>query len=111
MASRISHRSRRKSRSFSRLMVTRARGMASVVRSIRIVVATISSTRVKPCWGCLIGPFSGTADLIKDLLFEERQDGAFLAHKAMRAWRTLLNGDRCGSSSHQRGLHAGVAHT
>src|SRR5258708_37275274 len=48
MAERISHRSRRSSVSFCRLTVKRTTGTAAPIRINRIVVATISSTRVTP---------------------------------------------------------------
>src|SRR5580704_748766 len=48
MASRISHRSARSRRSFSRLMVRRAIGTAMVDRTSRMAVAIISSRSVNP---------------------------------------------------------------
>src|SRR5580692_3468569 len=48
MASRISHRSARRRRSFSRLMVRRAIGTAMVDRTSRMAVAIISSRSVNP---------------------------------------------------------------
>src|SRR5271165_1742256 len=48
MASRISHKSCRNSRSLLRWIVTRTTGTATAVRIMRIVMATISSTTVKP---------------------------------------------------------------
>src|ERR1700682_1076191 len=56
MASRISHKSRRNSFSFSRLMVTRASGIAIAVRTIRITVAMINSRSVKPRSGLALRP-------------------------------------------------------
>lgn len=49
MASRISHTARRRSRSRWRLMVTRASGIAIVLRMSMMMVAMINSIRVKPC--------------------------------------------------------------
>src|ERR1700761_8230276 len=48
MASRISHRSRRNSRSRSRLTLKRATGTAAEARIARIATVTISSIKVRP---------------------------------------------------------------
>src|SRR5579864_166471 len=56
MASRICHSAARSSFSFSRWMVTRARGSAINVRIERMVAATISSSSVKPVALVVLGP-------------------------------------------------------
>src|ERR1700685_2713503 len=85
MASRISHKACRNSRSFSRLMVTRAMGTARKVRTIKMVVATINSIKVKP-----------RISRCSEKGFEKAVIG-------------LVDVHRSRSSSHQRGLHIGVA--
>src|SRR5579871_4761253 len=53
MAARISHRSRRSSRSLVRLTWKRAIGMAAVARMETIATVMMSSIRVRPDWGSL----------------------------------------------------------
>src|SRR5882762_2904431 len=101
MASRISHKSRRSSRSFSLLIVTRASGTAMEVRMSRIMVAMISSSSVKPCWGPMLRPRWNVDRLIVPSFSN--------FPVARRLPKLLLDGHGSLRAVHGDGLHAGIA--
>src|SRR4029079_14347405 len=97
MASRNSQSALRNSRSFSRLMTTRAMGRASPVRITRMAVATISSMSVNPSARVEAG--FKTADFI-----------TILSSKAAQALsrRALLHRPCSHGPSHSHGLHGWI---
>src|SRR5580692_3983188 len=113
MASRISHRSRRSSRSRSRLTLKRATGTAAEARIARIATVTINSIKVRPRserfrigrW-LLIGP----------LLHRNGRLRAFALHRLLCAVHGARTRDADWSASRSLGLkrkdtnHACSAH-
>src|ERR1700676_3534143 len=90
MASRISHRSRRSSRSFSRLTWKRAMGMAAVASIATMATVMMSSTSVRPDWG-LVGCPALCDEAAKDRVPGFEDGAAALMDEAAGLLRVLTS--------------------